>query len=311
MSKVGDRPGVAFGPVMPGWGSWEWVGADISDELSKYFATTTFGDSEPPEGDAVFVVKHAGAVEAALRAAPHAAIIYCPVDYYDSARSIDADWAMLRRCARIVIHCERLRKYFLPYAAVEYMDHHVKFAAPLRKTYRKNGFVLWVGVRSNLPYLAAWLTKHPPEYELVILTNLEDPSRPPCPGDFGLPADGRVRIENWSAERQRELTSKARAALDIKGDDDFRQRHKSPAKTIDFLASGCPVATNPDSSVAEHLARMGFLAASPLEPDWWFSRDYWEETRRFGAAVRELFSLERIGRRYKRIIEDVLAERSR
>jgi hypothetical protein len=117
-----------------------------------------------------------------------------------------------------------------------------------------------------------------------------------------------VRVENWSKERQIELTAGAKAALDIKGQD-FRSRHKPPAKAIDFIASGVPLALNPDSCVVEHLARMGFEVASPLDTKRWLSRAYWEETRRFGAALRELLSLHRIGLRFKRIIEEVLAER--
>src|SRR5262249_22503917 len=117
-----------------------------------------------------------------------------------------------------------------------------------------------------------------------------------------------IRIEEWTRELHVERTAQARAALDVKGQD-FRSRHKPPAKAIDFLASGVPLAMNPDSSPVEHLARMGFELASPLNTERWLSRDCWEETRRFGAALRELLSQERIGLRYKRIIEEVLAER--
>jgi hypothetical protein len=110
-------------------------------------------------------------------------------------------------------------------------------------------------------------------------------------------------IENWTPERHVERTAGALAAIDIKGDD-FRSRHKPPAKAIDFIASGVPLAVNPDSSTAEQLAWMGFDLPSPLDTERWFSREYWGETCRFGAALRELFSRERIGRRYKRIVEE-------
>ncbi len=66
---------------------------------------------------------------------------------------------------------------------------------------------------------------------------------------------------------------------------------------------------NEESSPVEHLARLGFEVASPLDPERWLSRDYWEETRRFGCAIRELLSLERVARRWKRVIEQVLAVR--
>ena len=66
---------------------------------------------------------------------------------------------------------------------------------------------------------------------------------------------------------------------------------------------------NEDSSSVEHLARMGFEVASPLDPERWLSRDYWEETRRFGLAIRELLSSDRVARRWTRLIKEVLAVR--
>jgi hypothetical protein len=97
-------------------------------------------------------------------------------------------------------------------------------------------------------------------------------------------------------------------AIDIKRTD-FRSRHKPPAKAIDFIASGLPLAVNADNSPVEHLARLGFEVASLLDTDRWLSREYWKETRRFGQALREILSLEGIGRRLKWIIDDVLAQK--
>jgi len=56
---------------------------------------------------------------------------------------------------------------------------------------------------------------------------------------------------------------------------------------------------------AEHLAGMGFDVASPLDVERWFSREYWEETQRFGTVVRELLSIERVGRRWRNVIEGI------
>jgi hypothetical protein len=298
-------PVVAFGPRMPTWGSWEWVGADLQRELATHFQTLPFDGPVLPACDAVVVVKQAPALEFAGRGAARPALVYAPVDFYGSAGEIDADGSLLRRCARIVVHTERLRRYFEPYAPVEFMDHHVKFAAPLREAYRPEGFFLWVGVRTNLPPLVEWVNAHPLPGELRIVTNLEDPQAVPAPGDLGFRRGGDIRVYDWSPELQREFTAHARAALDIKGAD-FRSRHKPPAKAMDFIASGVPLAMNPDSSPVEHLARMGFEVASPLDTEWWLSRSYWEETQRFGRALRELLSLERIGRRYKRILDEVV-----
>jgi hypothetical protein len=117
-----------------------------------------------------------------------------------------------------------------------------------------------------------------------------------------------VRVYNWSKELHLELVAGARAAIDIK-DQDFRSRHKPPAKAIDFIASGLTLAMNPDSSPVAHLARMGFDVADPLDIERWLSQAYWHETQSLGRALAELLSLERVGRRYKRIIDEVLAEK--
>src|SRR5438046_6494322 len=126
---------------------------------------------------------------------------------------------MLRQCARVIVHCERLRKYFEPYATVTYMDHHVKFAPVPRAGHAQQGSVLWVGVRTNLPALVEWANRQPLPTELLVLTNPEDPRVVPSPGEVGFREQRGIRIENWSAERQLQAMSSARAALDIKGRD--------------------------------------------------------------------------------------------
>jgi hypothetical protein len=302
------RPAVAFGPEAPGWGSWDWVGADLARVLTGDFRPRTFRSWEEPECDAVVVVKHGPRPEWVERVARRAAIIYAPVDAYGSTAAIDADAGWLRRCTRIVVHCDRLRKYFASYSSVEYLDHHVKFAAPMRDAFQPRGHLLWVGVRSNLAPLVRWVNMHDLAAPLDVLTNLEDPERVPTAAEAGFRTDAEVRIHHWTPERQVAMTTSALAAIDIKGDD-FRSRHKPPAKAIDFVASGLPLAMNEESSPVEHLARMGFEVASPLEPERWLSRDYWEETRRFGFAIRELLSSERVARRWTRLINQVLAVR--
>jgi hypothetical protein len=290
---------------LPGWGSWEWVGGDLVAELSKYYRTISFDVPPLPDADILVLVKHPGSP---ANLPSRSKILFIPIDAYGGAAEIDADGDLLRRCSRILLHCERLRRYFEPYARVELIDHHVKFAASLQHGYRACGYFLWVGVRTNLGPMVDWVNQHPLPGELYVLTNLEDPNKVPAPEEVGFRQDRPVRIEHWTHKRHLELAAKARAAIDIKGDD-FRSRHKPPAKAIDFIASGLPLAMNRDSSPVEHLARMGFDVASPLDTERWLSRAYWDETQRFGAALRELLSLERIGRRYRRIIEEVLAER--
>lgn len=306
--KRSDLPTVAFGPEMPGWGSWEWVGLDLREELAAYYRTGSFRADELPDADIVVVVKHPPSGEWWEAVARRAALIYAPVDCYGAATEIDGDCRSLRFCSRILVHCERLRKYFEPFAPVAYLDHHVKFVPPLTQLYCPDGHFLWVGVRTNLPPLVEWVNEHPLPAKLCVLTNLENPALLPKAADFGFRAGLPVRILNWSKWLQEEMTAGARAALDVKGGD-FRSRHKPPAKAIDFLAAGLPLAMNQDSSPVEHLAGLGFEVPSPLDTRRWLSRTYWEETQRFGRALRELLSRKRIGLRLKRVIDGVLAER--
>lgn len=305
--RTQGRPVLAFGPEMPGWGSWDWVGADMERQLAQRYETRRYRDFDFPDCDVLFVVKHAPPTELVRRAAGRSHVVYLPVDFYGSAADIDADAAMLRWCSRVLVHCERLRRYFAPYSRTEYIDHHVKFVAPAPEAPNERGPILWVGVRSNLAPLIEWVNANPPPGELWVLTNLEEPLRLPNQIELGFRPDLPIRIENWTPDRQLEWTAIARAAIDIKGDD-FRSRHKPPAKAIDFLASGLPLAMNPDSSSAEHLAKMGFELATPNDTARWLSREYWEETRQFGAALATILSIQRLTSRFDRVIRDLLAE---
>jgi hypothetical protein len=280
------------------------VGSDLARELSKYFKVVTF-DREIPDCDVLMVIKHPLPTILVEEISRKSRIIYCPIDHYGSSAEIDADGLMLRKCSRILVHCESLKRYFQPYAPVEYMDHHVKFVAPMPKKPKASGYFLWIGVRSNLEPLVKWVNENPLPGELRILTNLENPESPPKAENLGFRTDLPIHIKTWTEDRHIESTAGARAVIDIKGGD-FRSRHKPPAKAIDFIASGLPMAMNPDCSAVEHLARMGFDVPSPLDFDRWLGKDYWKETQQFGKVMCELYSLERIGRRFRRIIGGVL-----
>jgi hypothetical protein len=282
----------------------------MAEALSADFDTQTFRPWEVPAADVVVVIKHGPPPEWVDHVARRSSIIYAPVDGYGSVGAIDADSGWLRRCARIVVHCERLRKYFAPYAPVEYLDHHVKFATPMRESFEPRGDLLWVGVRSNLGALVQWINEHGLPAPLDVVTNLEDPGACPTPAEVGFRVDADIRIHDWSPELQLRLMASARGAIDIKGDD-FRGRHKPAAKAIDFLASGIPLAMNADSSPVDHLARLGFEVASPLDPERWLSRAYWEETRRFGLAIREMLSRERVARRWRVLIRGMESRKKR
>jgi hypothetical protein len=187
------------------------------------------------------------------------------------------------------------------------LDHHVKFVPDEMGPYRSDGFVLWVGVRTNLPAMAEWVNGHGLSRPLVVLTNPEVAGSRMRAEEYGFSSRNRVTIEEWTPERHLQLAGRASGAMDIKGSD-FRSAHKPPTKAMDFLAAGVPLAMNGDSSSTEHLAGMGFELARPDNEEWWFSREYWQETQAFGRAVKELLSRQRIGVRLRGILEEVLLE---
>lgn len=297
---------VAFGPDT-GSGSWQWIGADLCQALSSRFETSTFRAGECVQADALVFVKFLPEVETLAAVARTTAVIHCPIDVYGSAREIYLDRPRLRLCDRIVVHCQRLQNLFAPFARVECLDHHVRFVAEPKLT-REGGMVLWVGSSSNLPPLVEWVNRHQLPGPLCVLTDVPPETKCPSAADYGFHSRQRVTVQRWTASRHTELVSQAWLALDIKGLD-FRQRHKPPAKAIDFIASGLPLAMNADSSSTEHLERMGFQICRPDNVTRWTSIAYLRETMRFGAALRELLSKERVAFRLARIIEQTLAEK--
>ncbi|MFO0824981.1 MAG: glycosyltransferase [Gemmataceae bacterium] len=299
---------VAIGPVMPGWGSWDWVGTFLVEQLQGPFRTTTFQAGEIPRADLVAIVKHAPPPEWVEAVSKKSAIIYCPIDWYGDPREIEADSVWLRKCARIVVHCHRLKPYFASLAETSYLDHPLKFAIPTRRSFRPEGSLLWVGVRSNLPPLVAWVNQNPLSTPLDILTNPENPGQVPSAADLGFTNPDTIRVHEWNAERHRAFTNSARAALDIKGED-FRARHKPPAKALDYIASGVPLALNAGSSPAEHLAGLGLKVPSPSDPDRWLSERYWEEVQRLGERLIRELAPQRITNRFQKLLESVIASR--
>jgi len=232
-------------------------------------------------------------------------IIFCPVDVYGSSSEIDADAGRLLLCDRIIVHCERLTRYFRGYATVITLPHHVKYVSDILPQRPADGPLLWIGVRGNLPPVVAWVNRHELPAELVVMTDVGEGAYIPTSRELGFERN-TVRVVPWSPESHLAWLPRCRAAIDIKGDD-FRSRHKPDAKVCDYIASGVPVAVLPDSSAAESLGRLGFELASPDE-ERWLSDDYLASTIRFGRALRELHSLERVTNRWARVIEDVLAD---
>jgi hypothetical protein len=292
---------IAFGPEMPGWGSWEWVGADIAATLKSHYQTVIY-QGEIPACDLCVRVKIPPDPEWLLCLPKDVSLIYCPIDFYSSVSELERDIAFLTRCDHIVVHCERLRRYFSSYAPVTYIDHHVKFAASNQGEVEE---ILWVGVTSNIPPVVDWINHHSLPLPLRLLANFDLSEGVPTPQELGFRKSAVVRTSVWSPQRHLQLVASCKAAIDIKGVD-FRSRNKPSTKAIDYLASGIPLALQKESSSFEHLGQLGFEVATPTDCDRWLSPTYRSETRQFGAALTELLSLNRIATRWRLLIDRTL-----
>jgi len=299
---------ISIGPEIPEAGSWNWVGKDLLNELAALdnYEAGSFRH-ELPRCDECIFVKWLPDLEKLQALSQQSSVIFCPIDIYGSGAEIDADWQRLRLCDRVIVHSPSLEKYFRGYAPTVSFNHHLKFTIPTRKTFVEDGPILWTGVWANLPPVVEWVNQNSLPEELIILTNFDGHSLR-TPQEFGFSDSRNVCVGQWSAKRHLELLSISRAAIDIKGDD-FRQRHKPPAKALDLIASGIPLAMNHDSISAHHLRDLGFEIPSPDDIGYWLSKEYWEKTQAFGNLLTREISRSKIMEQWMSLISQVVGER--
>ncbi len=296
---------IGVGPRMPEVGSWQWVGEDFIAAFEERYSVTVWNESPPP-CDVLIIIKY-GFEPRLLQSLGRTPVIYCPIDAFGSSADIDSRGPLLCRCSRIVTHSKSLMRFFGAYAPTGYLDHAIRYTADPPDVRKTDGPILWVGHRSNLPPLRTWVERTDFRHRLWLLSNFEHGSTPSSV-DLGFNPSRDILTGQWNPNRHVEWTALSKGAIDIKADD-FRQRHKPPAKALDFLASGLPLAIEPHSAAAIHLGEMGFETATPNDPDYWFSSDYWHKTQNFGASVRQLLSRNRIGSQIQRLIQNVLDKR--
>ena len=310
---------VAIGPVMKGFGSWEWVGHEMAVELRATFEVVEFSN-ELPEADVIVFVKFPPIqTQWPQIAMTTAKIIYCPVDFYGSAAEIEAAGPFLHQCNRVVVHSQRLARYFQRFSQVEYLDHHVRFFNEELAECTADGPILWTGVRTHLPTLAEWVNQFSLPKDLLVLTNFEQCEDDVSAEKFGFSHRNTVTVSRWSEATHRQAIREASLAIDIRGND-FRERHKPPTKAMDALSAGLPLAMNQSAVAVDYLESLGFRcvrlpevfsseSADGLQTSFerWMSFEYRTETQQFGQAVRELLSRRRIGIRLERIIRQAAA----
>jgi glycosyltransferase involved in cell wall biosynthesis len=304
------RPTIAIGPELRDFGSWQWLGADLIANLTPDDDVRAFAAEDWPLADVAVFIKFLPAQQRLQDIRERSAIVYCPVDFYGQAAEIDADVERLRLCDRIVVHSPRLRPYFQSYAVTSVLDHHLKYVIPTRNEPQPEGPILWVGVRSNLPPLVEYVNRHPLPAELIVLTNPQHDDELNDPTRFGFSPKLAVRIERWSPDSHLHWLSRCRGAIDIKGQD-FRARHKSAAKALDFLASGVPLAMNPDSSSVAHIRTLGFEVADPRDAARWLSAEYAQQTADFGRRLSAELAAPVIMRRWRSLLSEAFRHRQR
>jgi hypothetical protein len=301
---------VAIGPALD-FPSWHWIGADTGRELAKYFDVSLFGSfKRTPPCDAVVIIKRRPPLRIArILRDKGVKLIFAPVDLYGDHAEIHRDGAFLEGCDLVLSHSELLLQCLRPYCKrVALIEHHAKYTLPALAAYKPEGYVLWIGGLQYAPYLLDWLARHPVRREVKILTdagNRKAADRAQSLAhrlglrlDIGLRSINGYEMRTWNEAEQLRMMQDCKAAVDIKGDD-FNQLTKPPTKAQKFVSSGIAFACNWETSASRYFRERGFELACPLDEDWWFSHDYWQQTRRFAATLREQISIESVGLSYQ------------
>ena len=291
MNSSTSRPLVALGPELDR-PTWSWVGFNLFRELSKYYKVKVYSWDEQPVADVILTFKE----PLPFPVQGSTPIIYFPCDYYKSYPQAVED-TFLRSARVVVCHSESLASVLRNlHSNVHIIDHDSKYVLPEIADYKETGPIAWIGYSVYLEHLKKWLHEHPIDGQLVVLTD--------APNLVSL--SGNTIQSTWSPKRQQVLMKFARGALDVKGSD-FGQSTKPAEKLQTFVASGVPSACNQTATtIVQEFRRDGFEIVDPTDTNLWFSRDYYEQTRRYAETLRSRMSLQSIGLRVKEIVDSVL-----
>lgn len=280
------RISIAIGPELTEFGSWNWIGKGLLDSLGPQFDTSVFSDvHEIRYADVIVFIKFKPPLDALKKLRQSGTqCVFIPIDVYGSAAEIDGDVESLKQLNLVLVHSHRLLRFFQSHCVTAYLDHPLKFVLPVPRASLVEGPLLWIGRRCNLQPVVDWFNQAAPKQDLWILTNTEGSDFQPQSAGFHEPR--RVRGKTWSEHLHLEWLAHAGLAIDVKGND-FRSRHKPPAKAFDYLASGIPVLTNRGSSTAIEMTRRGL---TPLTTDAWNvdAKPLTTDTRHhYASAVRQ------------------------
>ena len=242
--------------------SFYWLGFVPLLELAQDLKVIIDGRDMASKADIVFIIKGRPNLEwAGMLKAGGKRLVYCPADEFNSAEEIAESGKWLQFMDVVLIHCERLRKYFAPICRrVEFCEHPV-LSSPVNAMTRDS--IVWSGQCQNLQPVMQHLKNNLDSFgglKLKVMTNLEVNWREPEGFDWEF-VSKHVELLNWSFAAERKLFASAVATLDIKGDS-FNAMHKPPLKVNTFISYGLPVWTNPESYSTEYLLKNGLPVPS-------------------------------------------------
>ena len=201
--------------------------------------------------------------------------------------------------AHTQIDSKRLIRYFAGITRVEYLDHPLKFSLPSLRPPVLNGPLLWIGRRCNIGPVREWWNHCRVSGELWVLTDNVAPDL--ASESLGFRNPSRVRVCAWSPEMHLQWTSLCLAAIDVKADD-FRSRHKPPAKAFDFVSSGVPVISNYGSSVDLHLQHYGIRPLDIMNWNIQLTQQYQTGLHNCATTMRHELTPANIWRRFSELL---------
>lgn len=305
---------IYFGPVRS-TPSWQWVGQDVGEVLSRDLAVEYFEDAAGlPDGSLVFWIK---APPEQHRIADlerkNLRIVFLPVDVFLSQEHIEQHRDFLSLCSVIALHNKSLNRYFDP-AKLRYVDHYNKYGiAPASRL--PGNVLLWVGGFQYAPYVLKYLleSKLSSRQPVAVLSDYNNPaavraaSTLACTLGLGTAFsersfDGLAQVTQWHERTQAEMLRTCRGAFDIKGTSDFNQFHKPPTKLQKYICSLVPTAINAGLPFVEAI---NLQIPDPTDVTTWFSADYLDALKVESDRLREALSLRTVAGQYLGIAREL------
>lgn len=289
---------IAIGPEAPEFGSWDWIGSTLREACADVgMQVETFADpAAPPPAEIVIYVKFLPTAERLAELSRHSNIVFMPVDIYGSVAEIVAYADRLRTLSLVLVHSRRLVRYFSNVCPTEFIDHPLRYITSSRISLADRRPLIWLGRRCNLMPSLTWWQRAAADRPLTVVTNGVEHLQPTI---SRLRPTAHINLLEWTPETHLQVLTMGGTAIDIKGTD-FRERHKPPAKTFDYLASGIPVITNVGSSPHIHICSL------PEQPPVKFvDADHVlvESTPHFSAFLRDQLTKSRVRDRVLEMID--------